>query len=163
MSRWGRVQRGQVVAKSGDSQFTCVSAPHRHEVSTGKRQLLAQTLSFRGIQASPDGKYIACYVAFDKPERSGPWLMARDGQKKKLPFFGSYQWRDANRLVYIALEPGIQTHVLREYNVETGQTRNLLDLGSKVSNGDWLVSPDGSRVVFVNAKDRNLWVTGLPR
>ncbi|MER3554011.1 MAG: hypothetical protein C4331_06585 [Meiothermus sp.] len=132
------------------------------DISTGKRQLLAQALSFRAMQVSPDGKYIVYYVAFDKPERNGLWLMTRDGQKKRLDLFGSYQWRDAKRLVYIVLEPGVKTHVLREYNVETGQSKTLTDLGTKVSNGDWQVSPDGRGVVFVNAKDRNLWVTELP-
>lgn len=129
-------------------------------ISTGKRQVLAQALGFRSVKISPDGSHLAYYVAFDKPERTGMWLMSTDGHKQKLEWFGSYRWRDPKRLVYIALEPA-KTHVLREYNLETGQSRVLRDLG-KVSNDDWQVSPDGSKVVFVNAADRNLWVADLP-
>lgn len=133
------------------------------DLARGQRRLLAQALSFRSVQSSPGGKYIVYYTAFDQPERSGLWLMTKDGGKKRLEWFGSYQWRNSKRLVYMALEPGVRTHVLREYNAETGQARVLTDLGTKVSSGDWQVSPDGNRVVFVNSKDRNLWVTELPK
>jgi hypothetical protein len=32
----------------------------------------------------------------------------------------------------------------------------------KVANGDWSISPDGGRVVFISALDRNIWVLDLP-
>ncbi|GEM87459.1 M23 family metallopeptidase [Meiothermus granaticius] len=132
------------------------------DLSSGQRRVLSQALNFRGIQPSPGGNHIAYYTAFDRPERNGLWLLQRNGEKQRLNFFGAYQWRDAQRLVYIELQPGVETHVLREYHLKTGQARALADLGTKMSNGDWQVSPDGRAVVFVNLKDRNLWVTALP-
>lgn len=129
---------------------------------SGQRRVLATALGMRGILPSPDGKWIIYYVAFDTPARNGLWLMSRDGKAQRLPWFGSYRWR-GNKLAYIALEPGVPSHQIREYSLETGQSRVLADLGSKVSNDQWQLSPDGRRVVFVNAKDRNLWVVDLPQ
>jgi hypothetical protein len=32
----------------------------------------------------------------------------------------------------------------------------------RISAGDWSVSPDGSKIAFVSAVDRNIWVIQLP-
>ncbi|HEU4742450.1 MAG TPA: peptidoglycan DD-metalloendopeptidase family protein [Meiothermus sp.] len=132
------------------------------DLKRDQRHTLTQALNLRGVLPSPGGHWIAYYVAFDAKERNGMFVTSRGGTVRKLPWFGSYRWRDQDRLLYIALEPGVKTHLLREYNAATGQTRTLIDLGAKVSNDQWQVSPDGKRVVFVNAQDRNLWVVELP-
>jgi hypothetical protein len=31
-----------------------------------------------------------------------------------------------------------------------------------IAGGDWALSPDGTRLVFVSALDHNLWVLELP-
>lgn len=136
------------------------AAKRRHE--SGARHTLARALNLRGVLPSPGGRWIAYYVAFDAKERNGMFVTSRGGTARKLPWLGSYRWRDGDRLVYVALEPGVKSHVLREYHAATKQTRTLLDLGAKISNDQWQVSPDGKQVVFVNALDRNLWVVGLP-
>jgi hypothetical protein len=129
---------------------------------TGQRTLLAQANGMRGITASPDGRWIAYYVAFDTPSRNGMFLQSRDGPRRTLGWFGSYRWRDNNRLIYVALKTGVQRHTLMEYNVSSQTSRTLLEL-PKISYDQWQVSPDGSRVVFLNATDRNLYVAELPR
>ncbi|MCX7601845.1 MAG: peptidoglycan DD-metalloendopeptidase family protein [Meiothermus sp.] len=128
---------------------------------TGERRILARALNMRGIQIGPDGRWVAYYVAFDHPERNGLYLVSRGGQKFKLSWFGSYRWRDASRLVYIPLNPGQPTHRLMEYHLQTHTSRPLADLGAKVLNDQWQVSPDGERVVFLS-QDRNLWWLELP-
>lgn len=129
---------------------------------TGQRTVLAQANGMRGISASPNGRWIAYYVAFDARERNGMFLLSRSGQRRTLGWFGSYRWRDTNRLVYIALRPGVQRHSLNEYNLEAGTSRVLIEL-PKVSYDQWQVSPDGEKLVMVNSVDRNLYVVGLPK
>jgi hypothetical protein len=46
-----------------------------------------------------------------------------------------------------------------------GQVQALTDPAVtpfKVANDDWYISPDGGRVVFISALDRNIWVLDLP-
>lgn len=132
------------------------------DLRSGKRTLLAQANGMRGITASPDGRWVAYYVAFDTPGRNGMFLQAQDGTRRTLEWFGSYRWRDSNRLVYISLTPGVRRHTLMEYSLSSQTSRSLLEL-PKVSYDQWQVSPDGSRVVFLGAADRNLYVAELPR
>lgn len=128
---------------------------------SGERRVLAKALGMRGIAISPDGKQIIYYVAFDLKERNGLYLSPANGTPKKLDWFGSFRWRDAKRLVYVSLEPA-KTHLLREYNTATGQSRALLDLGTQIAFDQWQVSPDGSKVVFMDSRDRNLYTVDLP-
>ena len=32
----------------------------------------------------------------------------------------------------------------------------------KIASGDWAVSSDGRRIVFLTARDRNIWTVTLP-
>jgi Tol biopolymer transport system component len=50
-------------------------------------------------------------------------------------------------------------------NLETGQTDPLTDPETtplRIEGGDWTLSPDGKKVVFVSAVDQNLWLVTLP-
>jgi hypothetical protein len=105
---------------------------------------------------------VAYYVAFDRPERNGLFVVSRGGQGQRLDWFGSYRWRDAQRLVYIPLLLGQPTHRLFEYDLQSHTSRLLADLGTQVSHDQWQVSPDGQRLVFLSSRDRNLWVLELP-
>lgn len=129
---------------------------------TGERRILSRAMGMRGIQISSDGRWVVYYVAFDSPQRNGLFATSRDGKPYPLNWFGSYRWRDNNRLVYIPLAPGQPTHRLFEYDLPSRTSRLLADLGSKVLNDQWQVSPDGQRVVFLSSQDRNLWVLELP-
>lgn len=129
---------------------------------TGERRVLSSAMSMRSILPSPDGRWMVYYVAFDRPERNGLYVTSREGEKRKLNWFGSYRWRDNQRLVYIPLVLGQPTHRLFEYDLQSRTTRLLADLGAKVLNDQWQVSPDGRRVVFLSSQDRNLWLLELP-
>lgn len=133
------------------------------DIRTGARRTLASALSFRGVSASPDGRQVVYYVAFDSAARNGLWLRpTAGGPARRLSTFGSYRWRDANRLLVIPLDPDGSPHVLREYNVRTNAWRTLGDLGDQVRQGDWSVSPDGGKVAYLSARDGNVRVLSLP-
>src|SRR5581483_4872164 len=52
------------------------------------------------------------------------------------------------------------SHAFVEYDAESGASRRLTPESQpfKIASGDWAVSPDGKKIVFVNAADNNLWV-----
>ncbi|MBO1438424.1 M23 family metallopeptidase [Meiothermus sp. CFH 77666] len=129
---------------------------------TGERRILARAMGMRSILPSPDGRWVVYYVAFDRSERNGLFAVSRKGEQRKLSWFGSYRWRDSQRLVYIPLVLGQPTHRLFEYDLQNNTARLLADLGAKVLNDQWQVSPDGQRVVFLSSQDRNLWALELP-
>ena len=132
-------------------------------VKTGERRVLGMALSFRGVALSPDGARVVYAVTFDSAARNGLWLQSTaGGTPRRLEAFGSYRWRDANRLLLIPLNPNGQPHVLREYDVREGRWQTLGDLGDQVRQGDWSVSPDGRRIAYLSARDGNVRVVELP-
>jgi hypothetical protein len=104
----------------------------------------------------------------DRPEDSGMYNLdlpdtAPDARPVKLPFFGSWRWQSATRLLYIPYEPG-KPMTLHLYDLDTGKDRALTDPAAqpfKVLNDDWSVAPDGSAVLYWDAGDRALWLITL--
>jgi hypothetical protein len=134
------------------------------DVGSGKRTVLGSALSFRGLSASPDGAWVAYYVAFDSQARNGMFVQrTTGGAARKLSEFGSYRWRDSDRLVFIVLNATGGPHTLREYRVSSGAWRNLGSLGDQVSQSDWNISPDGKKLSYLSAKDGNVRVVALPQ
>ncbi|MBI5876662.1 MAG: PD40 domain-containing protein [Chloroflexi bacterium] len=137
-----------------------------YSLSTGARTELARSERLRATQTSPGSNWIVYTINFDSnAQNNGIWLVSTDGKvRRKLPFFGSFQWRDRDRLLYVPLEMGKPSHVFYEYDARTDASRALTDPTTtpfKIANGDWAVSPDGTKVVFLNAKDSNLWLWDL--
>jgi Tol biopolymer transport system component len=91
------------------------------------------------------------------------------GAPRKLPFFGSYRWRDERWLIYVPFDPEATSHDFYEYDLLTGQTRPLFPRGTThltIANNDWQVSPDGRKIVLVAAKGMKLdgiWVIDIQR
>ena len=126
--------------------------------------MISSALSQRGVSISPGGRWVAYYVAFDSLTRNGMFVLdTKSGSSKRVDWFGSYRWRDANRIVYIPLEMGVTQHWLLEWNASTGAKRELAKLGAKVAGDDWQIAPNGSRIAFVNATNRNLYALELPK
>jgi Tol biopolymer transport system component len=128
---------------------------------------LAQAVRPRGALVSPEGNWLVYYLTF-QPDAAddGLWLVSTDASQppRKLDFFGSYRWRDEAHLLYVPLEPGVESHTLWEYDLVSAESRRLTDparVSFKIANNDWDVSPDGRHVVFVNAADHNLWLIEL--
>ncbi len=119
---------------------------------------------------SPDGRYLVYFVGQARdPSRNGTYLLdltADNPQPQMLDFFGAYRWRDASRLLYVPLEPGAPGNALWQLDVTTRSKTQLIapDAASpfKIANGDWDVARDGSKLIFLSARDRNIWMAMLP-
>jgi Tol biopolymer transport system component len=139
-------------------------------LSTGETRELVREERLRGEILSPDRTWLAYFITFsDDAERNGVWLVRLDGsERRKLDasLFGAYQWRDAERLIFVPFNPGSAYHELWEYNVATDSVRQLSDSDVapfKIANGDWEVSPRGRYVAFVESRDDNIWLLELPQ
>jgi hypothetical protein len=133
----------------------------------GKQTELIEVPRMRGVTLSPDRRYLVYYVSFDtEAEQNGVWLIDLQNPTQapqKLPFFGTYRWRDSQRLIYIPLDADAASHDFYEYNIHTEETRPLFPAGTNltVANNDWRVSPDGRKIALVAAKGTELdgiWV-----
>ena len=138
-----------------------------HSLDDGTQWELMEGPRMRGLALSPDRRHMVYYVSLEEEvDRNGVWLLdledPSDGPEK-LSFFGTYRWRDDRRLVYVPFDPDASSHRFYEYNVLTGQTRELFPDGTSltIANNDWRVSPDGRQIVFVAADGTELdgiWV-----
>jgi Tol biopolymer transport system component len=135
-----------------------------YSLADGTTRELVKSDRLRGLSPSRGGEWLAYTIQFDQnAAQNGIWVTRADGSAtpRKLDFFGAFQWRDTHRLIYVPVEWNVASHILYEYDVKTGAQRQLTDPQSqpfKIANGDWSVSPDGNQIVFVNAKDQNLWL-----
>lgn len=124
---------------------------------------------WRAALISPDGRRLIYYVAGAREKGKGGVflvdLTAATPVPQRLDFFGAYRWRDASRLLYVPLTPGAPSNELWQYDASTGRSERLVAAAAgsplHIAGGDWDVSPDGRRIVFVSARDRALWVAEL--
>ena len=133
----------------------------------GSLRRIAQGERLRGAQISPEGGWIAYQNLFAAdPGQSGLWVVRKDGSgARRLLVFGAYRWRREGALLVIPLEPGAPSHRAVEIDAASGAIRPLTDpaaLPFRIAGGDWALSPDGQRIVFVSAEDRHLWILELP-
>lgn len=132
-------------------------------ISTGASRALAMSDHLRNTLPSPGGAWVAYTIVFDKdPALNGLWFIRTNGgAAHKVDFWGSFQWRDSHRIIYVPLLSDGSDHAFYEYDADTGAQRRLIgpaDPVFKIANGDWVVSPDGSKIVFLETKDLNLWL-----
>jgi len=132
-------------------------------LSSGAARPLAASDHLRSTLPSPDGSWVAYTIVFDKdPAKNGLWMIpTAGGTARRMDFYGSFQWRDGHRLVYVPLLADSPVHAFYEYDAATGAQRRLTgraDPAFKIANGDWVTSPDGSKIVFLSTKDLNLWM-----
>lgn len=154
------------IAGSSDEQLFTLS------LATGSQTDLLEGPEMRGLSLSRNQRYLVYYVTFE-PEagKNGMWLLDLQNPEQgpqKLPFFGTYRWRDDERLIYVPLELEAAEHNFFEYNAATGETRALFPGGTglTIANNDWRVSPDGRKIALVaaNGTDLNgIWVLDLPQ
>ncbi len=124
----------------------------------------------RGITLSPDGKRGILLIAqAQNIADNGVFLLSLDGSAappQRLEFFGAYKWCDATRLLYVPLETNAPSNALWRLDVTTRKAERLIapvaDGPFKIASGDWDVSPDGRQIVFLSARDRNIWTVTLP-
>lgn len=137
-----------------------------YTISTGESTLLASLTNLRGMSVAPGGATLLYYVTFQAdPTAGGMYLLkAQAGATPiKLPFFGSWRWRDSQSIIYRPFAPGTPDSLV-VYDTVSGQSRTQTDPKTQpltILNDDWSVSPDGGSIVFWNAEDRALWRIGL--
>lgn len=154
----GKAQRGDALAG-----IAVVS------IEDGATRELADVERLRNAVLSPEGRFLVYYMAGARdPELNGTWLLDVEAVGKepvKLDIFGAFRWRDEGRLFYIPLQQGAPSTELVQLDVRTGQRSTLIraaaDSPFRIANGDWDVSADGKRIVFLSARDRNVWVAEL--
>lgn len=128
---------------------------------------VAHGLNIRNGVVSPGGGWVAYQVSFSgDAARDGLWVAKSDGSEaRKLEMFGAYRWRAEGQLLVVPLEMGAGSHRLAQVDAASGEITRLTDprwLSFRIAGGDWALSPNGRRIVFVSAADRNLWLIELP-
>lgn len=136
-------------------------------LTNGSLTTIARGPRLRGGALSPEGAWVAFQIQFSgDATRDGIWVARTDGSEtRRLDLFGGYRWRSRDRLLMIPLELGAGGQRFVEVDVTTGEARMLTDpalTSIHIEGGDWALSPDGERVVFVSAEDHNLWMMDLP-
>jgi len=149
----------------GDDQHLFILA-----LGDGRETDLIDLPEIRGLALTDDRRYLVYYVTFESnPQENGVWLF--DLQKprlapQKLPFFGTYRWRDNERLIYVPLDAAATEHNFFEYNIRTGLMRPLFPAGTGlvIANNEWHISPDGDQIALLAANGFELdgiWVLDL--
>lgn len=118
----------------------------------------------REVTVAPGGGRLLFYlVQQPDPAQNGLYTVeTREGAvAEKLPFFGDWRWRDSHSVYFLPFNPAAgETHVLGYYHLVSRELRYLTDPASQpftVANGDWEVSADGQKIVFING-DGRLWL-----
>jgi Tol biopolymer transport system component len=153
---------GRVEGSDGEQAYWALSMQQDQQTLVE----LARGNRLREANISKDGSWLAYMVTFSQdPSQDGLWLVdTQGGDRRRLEGFGSYQWRDGERLLVVPLDLTQPAHRLLQVQAATGEVQLLTDpalLPFKIANGDWSVSPDGSKIVFRSALDGNLWMLEL--
>ena len=154
---------------SGDEEGQALWALTLPAEEGGEPQLveLARGGRLRSVTLSPDGAWLAYVVTFSSDSaEDGLWLVnTLTLEQRRLDIFGAFRWRDGQRLLVIPLDLEQTVHRLFQVQAASGQIEPLTDPAVtplRIASGDWSVSPDGNRVIFVSALDYNIWLLTLP-
>lgn len=171
---------GGIMAWLPDSQHVLLSGKvnRNDDLSTlsvlsladGSIRDIMQYERMRSPLLSPNGRWLAYLIAQARDaSQDGMFMLdleAPAAQPKKLDFFGAYRWRDGNRLLFVPIKAGAPSNELWQIDAGTLASTQIIPAGAespfKIGNGDWDVSPDGTRLVYLNARDRNIWLAQLP-
>lgn len=121
----------------------------------------------RAISVAPGGERIMFYIALaTNPNLNGVYVLnvQPGATAQRLPWVGTWQWRDKDSVYYLPFEPDSSRHSLAYYELDTGEHHLLTNpdgLPFTVANGEWDVSADGTRIAFQSADDMTLWLLEL--
>lgn len=127
-------------------------------------QPLGSYQNLRGLQVAPGGEYVAFTLLFqDDPAQSGVYVQrTRPGAvPRRLPFFGTYRWRDSRSLYTLSFDGAQDVHTLGLADAVSGEHRwltNPAEQPIRVANGEWSVAPDGARIVYLDPTDYDLYL-----
>jgi dipeptidyl aminopeptidase/acylaminoacyl peptidase len=153
----------QAAAGSPEVQYIGVLS-----LADGGVQKVVSSKNLRGTSLSPEGGWLLYTIAFSgDPAVDGQWVVPLGGgEPRRLELYGAIRWRSEGKLLMIPLEWGGEAGLrVVEIDAATGAVRALTDPAQTplpIGGGDWALSPDGQRLAFVSAEDRNIWVLDLP-
>ncbi len=165
---------GSVVAWLPDGESLLVSARRNRDDGRGLwqmnatdgalRRLLAADY-LRNVRLSPDGTRIAYVRAPEpNPEYAGLWVLdIATLAATKMPLAGSYAWHPSGDglIVMPARELAEETHALWWVDASDGAATPLTSSDSaplRISNMEWVLSPDGNAIAYRGADFLGLWV-----
>ncbi len=166
LSDWTENDRWLLYLQSRDSDQTRIIT---FDPDTGASEPLFEGVRLRNGRTSPGGRWhVVMRVYEDNPSGNGLYLLATDGSPgpRKLQQFGSYKWRDGDRLLIVPQEPGEPSMRLLELDARTGSVTAVTDPAATpfaIAAGEWSVAPNGSKVAFRSSVDDAIWVLALPR
>ena len=138
-----------------------------HHMADGSLYELGTFTRLRSLSVAPGGNRLMFYLSYqDDPALDGVYTLdVQPGANAvKLPWFGAWRWRDADSVFYIPFDPTDNRMSLAVYDIPTGADRVLAgpdQMAFSVANGDWSVSADGRRIVYLNAYDMTTWLLEL--
>jgi Tol biopolymer transport system component len=136
----------------------------------GELRDIMQFERMRSPLLSRNGRWLAYLIAQARDaSQDGMYVLdvqTAGAQPKRLDFFGAYRWRDGERLLYVPINAGAPSNELWQLDAGTTEAVQLIPASAespfKIGNGDWDVSPDGARILYLSARDRNIWLAQLP-
>ncbi|GAB5491528.1 MAG: hypothetical protein Phog2KO_17430 [Phototrophicaceae bacterium] len=134
-----------------------------YDIRDNSRYTLGSWYRPRGFSIAPNGERLMFYLAYQPdPQNNGVyWLdIAENAVPVRVDWFGAYRWRDENSLFYIPFDLNSDSHQLMLYDIPSNSSRQLTDPTQTftIMDGRWSVNADGTRILFRNAQDRNLWL-----
>jgi hypothetical protein len=137
-------------------------------LADGSIRTVISSPNLRGASLSPEAGWLLYTVAFSgDPALDGQYVIpVAGGEPRRVALYGAVRWRAEGKLLVIPLDWGsAEGFRVEEIDVATGEGRALTDAALTplpIGGGDWALSPDGRRIAFVSAVDRNIWVLDLP-
>lgn len=165
LSDWTGDSRWLLYRRNRDSDETALIV---FDPDSGATKPLFDGERLRNGRTSPGGRWhVVMRVYEEEPDSNGLYLIATDGSVEPLELqaFGSYQWRDENRLLIVPQEMGEPSMRLLQFDARTGEMAALTDPAKTpfvIAAGEWSVAPDGSKIAFRSAADDAIWVLTLP-
>jgi hypothetical protein len=155
------VDANRLLLSSSERQVTTVSL---YNITDSSTSILGSWTRLRGLSIAPGGSRMMFFIAYNtEVETNGVYVMdiQPGAAAVKLPWFGAWRWRDADSVYYVPFDPTTNEQSLAYYHIPTGEQRQLTDPSTtpfSIANGDWSVSADGKRIVFLSAVDRIMWL-----
>ncbi len=154
----------RLILSISDRPFTQIDI---YDVRDGSRYTLGRWYRPRGFSIAPGGNRLMFYLAYqpDPADNGVYWMDIEAGaSQNRVDWFGAYRWRDADSLFYVPFEPGAASQRLMLYDVNSNSSRQLSDPAQQafsIMDGGWSVNADGTKIIFRNGIDRNLWLMDI--
>ena len=137
---------------------------HVVDVRDASMYELGTWYNLRGLRIAPGGGHLTFSSSFNEDSANdGIFVIstAPGSVPIKMPWFADYRWRDAESLYLVSFNPANDIMQLHYHHVPGNETIPLTQPEAQpftIGGADWSVSPDGSRIVFQEARDSNLWL-----